>query len=55
MRGRYSARRTVASAATVGTALDGRVIAVAGGAGNLDPTVVQRLANAGSRAFGQEV
>jgi len=50
MRGRYSARRTVASVATVGTALDGRVIAVAGGAGNLGPTVVRRLADAGSRA-----
>ena len=29
-------------------ALDGRVIAVAGGAGNLGPTVVQRLADAGA-------
>ena len=29
--------------------LDGRVIAVAGGAGNLGPTVVQRLADAGAR------
>ena len=29
--------------------LDGRVIAVAGGAGNLGPTVVERLAGAGSR------
>lgn len=36
--------------AFVGRALDGRVIAVAGGAGNLGPTVVQRLARAGSRA-----
>jgi NAD(P)-dependent dehydrogenase (short-subunit alcohol dehydrogenase family) len=34
----------------VGTALDGRVIAVAGGAGNLGPTVVRRLADAGSHA-----
>jgi NAD(P)-dependent dehydrogenase (short-subunit alcohol dehydrogenase family) len=32
----------------VAQALDGRVIAVAGGAGNLGPTVVQRLASAGS-------
>ena len=31
-------------------ALDGRVIAIAGGAGNLGPTVVRRLADAGSRA-----
>jgi NAD(P)-dependent dehydrogenase (short-subunit alcohol dehydrogenase family) len=31
-------------------ALDGRVIAVAGGAGNLGPTVVRRLADAGARA-----
>ena len=31
-------------------ALDGRVIAVAGGAGNLGPTVVRRLAEEGSRA-----
>ena len=30
--------------------LDGRVIAVAGGAGNLGPTVVRRLAEAGSQA-----
>jgi NAD(P)-dependent dehydrogenase (short-subunit alcohol dehydrogenase family) len=30
-------------------ALDGRVIAVSGGAGNLGPTVVRRLAEAGSR------
>lgn len=30
--------------------LDGRVIAVAGGAGNLGPTVVRRLAEEGSRA-----
>jgi NAD(P)-dependent dehydrogenase (short-subunit alcohol dehydrogenase family) len=30
-------------------ALDGRVIAVAGGAGNLGPTVVDRLARAGTR------
>ena len=30
--------------------LDGRVIAVAGGAGNLGPTVVRRLAESGSRA-----
>jgi NAD(P)-dependent dehydrogenase (short-subunit alcohol dehydrogenase family) len=29
-------------------ALDGRVVAVAGGAGNLGPTVVQRLADAGA-------
>ena len=36
--------------ATVGTALDGRVIAVAGGSGNLGPTVVRRLADAGARA-----
>jgi NAD(P)-dependent dehydrogenase (short-subunit alcohol dehydrogenase family) len=33
----------------VAQALDGRVIAVAGGAGNLGPTVVRRLAEAGSR------
>jgi len=33
----------------VAQALDGRVIAVAGGAGTLGPTVVQRLASAGSR------
>jgi NAD(P)-dependent dehydrogenase (short-subunit alcohol dehydrogenase family) len=32
----------------MGTGLDGRIIAVAGGAGNLGPTVVQRLADAGS-------
>jgi NAD(P)-dependent dehydrogenase (short-subunit alcohol dehydrogenase family) len=36
--------------ADVGESLDGRVIAVAGGAGNLGPTVVRRLAEAGSRA-----
>ena len=30
------------------TSLDGRIIAVAGGAGNVGPTVVQRLADAGS-------
>ena len=36
--------------AAVGTALEGRVIAVAGGAGNLGPTVVRRLTDAGSRA-----
>lgn len=36
--------------AGVGTTLDGRVIAVAGGAGNLGPTVVRRLAEEGSRA-----
>jgi NAD(P)-dependent dehydrogenase (short-subunit alcohol dehydrogenase family) len=34
----------------VGHALDGRVLAVAGGAGNLGPTVVQRLAADGARA-----
>ena len=34
----------------MGTALDGRVIAVAGGAGNLGPTVVRELADAGSHA-----
>ena len=34
----------------MGTTLDGRVIAVAGGAGNLGPTVVRRLVAAGSRA-----
>ncbi|HEY5873513.1 MAG TPA: SDR family NAD(P)-dependent oxidoreductase, partial [Gaiellaceae bacterium] len=34
----------------MGTALEGRVIAVAGGAGNLGPTVVRRLTDAGSRA-----
>jgi NAD(P)-dependent dehydrogenase (short-subunit alcohol dehydrogenase family) len=34
----------------VGNALDGRVIAVAGGAGNLGPTVVRRLVEEGSRA-----
>jgi NAD(P)-dependent dehydrogenase (short-subunit alcohol dehydrogenase family) len=33
----------------VAQALEGRVIAVAGGAGNLGPTVVQRLAAAGAR------
>ena len=33
----------------VGQALDGRVIAVAGGAGTLGPTVVRRLASAGAR------
>jgi len=32
----------------VGQALDGRVIAVAGGAGNLGPTVVRRLADEGA-------
>ena len=32
----------------VGQALDGRVIAVAGGAGNVGPTVVRRLAEAGA-------
>ena len=49
MRGRYSARHAVASVGDVAQALDGRVIAVAGGAGTLGPTVVQRLASAGSR------
>jgi len=34
----------------VGTTLDGRVLAIAGGAGNLGPTVVRRLAEEGSRA-----
>jgi len=34
----------------VARSLDGRVIAVAGGAGNLGPTVVRRLAEEGSRA-----
>jgi NAD(P)-dependent dehydrogenase (short-subunit alcohol dehydrogenase family) len=34
----------------VGGALDGRVVAVAGGAGNLGPTVVRRLADEGARA-----
>jgi NAD(P)-dependent dehydrogenase (short-subunit alcohol dehydrogenase family) len=34
----------------VAQALEGRVIAVAGGAGNLGPTVVRRLAEAGARA-----
>jgi NAD(P)-dependent dehydrogenase (short-subunit alcohol dehydrogenase family) len=34
----------------MGGGLDGRVIAVAGGAGNLGPTVVRRLAEEGSRA-----
>ncbi len=34
---------------TVAQALDGRVIAVAGGAGNLGPTVVRRLAEAGAQ------
>jgi NAD(P)-dependent dehydrogenase (short-subunit alcohol dehydrogenase family) len=34
----------------VAGALDGRVIAVAGGAGNLGPTVVRRLAEDGARA-----
>lgn len=33
----------------MGQTLDGRVIAVAGGAGNLGPTVVRRLADAGSQ------
>jgi NAD(P)-dependent dehydrogenase (short-subunit alcohol dehydrogenase family) len=33
----------------VGRALEGRVIAVAGGAGNLGPTVVRRLAEAGAK------
>jgi NAD(P)-dependent dehydrogenase (short-subunit alcohol dehydrogenase family) len=33
----------------VGQALEGRVIAVAGGAGNLGPTVVRRLAEGGGR------
>jgi NAD(P)-dependent dehydrogenase (short-subunit alcohol dehydrogenase family) len=33
----------------VGRTLDGRVLAVAGGAGNLGPTVVRRLAEEGSR------
>jgi NAD(P)-dependent dehydrogenase (short-subunit alcohol dehydrogenase family) len=32
----------------MGTGLDGRIIAVAGGAGNLGPTVVQRLADVGA-------
>ena len=36
--------------AVVEQALDGRVIAVAGGAGNLGPTVVERLVLGGSRA-----
>jgi NAD(P)-dependent dehydrogenase (short-subunit alcohol dehydrogenase family) len=49
MRGRYSAHGSVASVGDVARALDGRVIAVAGGAGTLGPTVVQRLASAGSR------
>ena len=34
---------------TVSSALDGRVIAVAGGTGNVGPTVVRRLAAAGAR------
>jgi NAD(P)-dependent dehydrogenase (short-subunit alcohol dehydrogenase family) len=34
----------------VAQALEGRVIAVAGGAGNLGPTVVRRLAEAGGKA-----
>lgn len=34
----------------MGQALEGRVIAVAGGAGNLGPTVVRRLVEEGSRA-----
>src|SRR6187549_102049 len=33
----------------MGLGLEGRVIAVAGGAGNLGPTVVRRLAEEGSR------
>ncbi len=33
----------------MGSALDGRVIAVAGGTGNVGPTVVRRLAAAGAR------
>ena len=36
--------------APVGEALEGRVIAIAGGAGNLGPTVVRRLVEAGSHA-----
>jgi len=48
MRGRYCARSAVASVGDVGQALDGRVIAVAGGAGTLGPTVVRRLASAGA-------
>jgi NAD(P)-dependent dehydrogenase (short-subunit alcohol dehydrogenase family) len=34
----------------VGRTLDGRVLAIAGGAGNLGPTVVRRLAEEGSHA-----
>jgi NAD(P)-dependent dehydrogenase (short-subunit alcohol dehydrogenase family) len=48
MRGRYSPHRSVASVDSVTQALDGRVIAVAGGAGNVGPTVVGRLAEAGA-------
>ncbi len=50
MRGRYSANVGVASVAAVAQALEGRVLAIAGGAGNLGPTVVQRLVTAGARA-----
>ena len=38
----------VASVARVALSLEGRVIAVAGGAGNLGPTVVRRLADSGA-------
>ena len=41
-------RAFVASVAAVAGSLEGRVIAVAGGAGNLGPTVVRRLAEAGA-------
>src|SRR5262245_18882205 len=50
MSGRYSAGTRVASVGTVTRDLDGRVIAVAGGAGNVGPTVVARLADAGATA-----
>jgi NAD(P)-dependent dehydrogenase (short-subunit alcohol dehydrogenase family) len=50
MRGRYFSRRPVASVARVAGELEGRVIAVPGGAGSLGPTVVRRLAEAGARA-----
>jgi NAD(P)-dependent dehydrogenase (short-subunit alcohol dehydrogenase family) len=49
MRGRYFAIGPVASVGTVEHALDGRVIAVAGGTGNVGPTVVRRLAEAGAQ------
>ena len=47
MRRTLLARAAPLLAWPVGTALEGRVIAVAGGAGNLGPTVVRQLADAG--------